>query len=107
VRGQVEPILEVGELETLKSFDEFLEKCFPESGGEPITYYLVAIHEHLPRIAKPKLAIAIARVDELMGWIKSPKLVKGKGGPEGRTEVRLCTLGARGLLDAQEIQASI
>jgi len=25
----------------------------------------------------------------------------GKGGPEGRAEVRLCTLGAQGQLDAQ------
>ena len=32
-------------LERLKSFDEFLEKLFPESRRK--AYYLMAIHEHL------------------------------------------------------------
>jgi hypothetical protein len=36
-------------LEKLKSFDEFLEKHFPESRRK--AYYLTATHEHLPRIA--------------------------------------------------------
>src|SRR5205807_309022 len=33
-------------LENLKSFDEFLERRFPESGRK--AYYLMSIHEHLP-----------------------------------------------------------
>ena len=37
-------------LDNLKSFDEFLERKFPESRRK--AYYLMAIHEHLPRIAK-------------------------------------------------------
>ena len=38
-------------LENLKSFDEFLEKRFPESRRK--AYYLMAIHENLTRIPKP------------------------------------------------------
>jgi hypothetical protein len=53
-------------LEKLKSFDEFLEKRFP--GSRRKAYYLMAIHEHLPRIAKPEL--------RLMGWTKARELVK-------------------------------
>lgn len=53
-------------LENLKSFDEFLEKRFPESRRK--AYYLMAIHEHLPRIPKPDL--------RLMGWTKARELVK-------------------------------
>src|SRR6201984_401066 len=40
-------------LESLKSFDEFLEKRFPESRRK--AYYLMAIHEHLTRIPKRHL----------------------------------------------------
>ena len=39
-------------LENLKSFDEFLEKRFAESRRK--AYYLMAIHEHLTRIPKPR-----------------------------------------------------
>jgi hypothetical protein len=53
-------------LEGLNSFDEFLEKRFPESRRK--AYYLMAIHEHLPRIAKPEL--------RLMGWTKARELVR-------------------------------
>jgi hypothetical protein len=53
-------------LEKLKSFDEFLERRFP--GSRRKAYYLMAIHEHLPRIAKPEL--------KLMGWTKARELVK-------------------------------
>ena len=53
-------------IENLKSFDDFLEKRFPESRRK--AYYLMAIHEHLPRIAKPEL--------RLMGWTKARELVK-------------------------------
>ena len=53
-------------LENLKSFDEFLEKRFPESRRK--AYYLMAIHEHLPRVAKAEL--------RLMGWTKARELAK-------------------------------
>ena len=53
-------------LENLKSFDEFLEKRFPESRRK--AYYLMAIHEHLPRIPKGEL--------RLMGWTKARELAK-------------------------------
>jgi hypothetical protein len=35
-------------LENLKSFDEFLEKRFPESRRK--AYYLMAVHENLTRV---------------------------------------------------------
>src|SRR5260370_7712 len=53
-------------LENLKSFEEFLEKRFPDCRRK--AYYLMAIHEHLPRISKPEL--------RLMGWTKARELVK-------------------------------
>ena len=53
-------------LENLKSFDEFLEKRFPESRRK--AYYLMAIHEHLPRIPKPDL--------REVGWTKATALAK-------------------------------
>ena len=53
-------------LENLKSFDEFLEKRFPDSRRK--AYYLMTIHEHLPRIAKREL--------RLMGWTKARELVR-------------------------------
>jgi hypothetical protein len=53
-------------LEKLKSFDEFLERRFP--GSRRKAYYLMAIHEHLSRIAKPEL--------RRMGWTKARELVK-------------------------------
>ena len=40
-------------LENLKSFDEFLEKRFPESRRK--AYYLMAIHENLMRVPKQQL----------------------------------------------------
>src|SRR5450631_621151 len=53
-------------LENLKSFDEFLEKRFPESRRK--AYYLLAIHEHLTRIPKRQL--------REIGWTKARELVK-------------------------------
>src|SRR5205085_2655728 len=47
-------------------FDEYLERKFPESRRK--AYYLMAIHEHLPKIAKPDL--------KLVGWSKATELVK-------------------------------
>ena len=53
-------------LEQLSSFDEFLEKRFPESRRK--AYYLMAIHENLTRIPKPQL--------REVGWSKAVELVK-------------------------------
>jgi hypothetical protein len=53
-------------LEKLKSFDEFLEKRFPESRRK--AYYLMAIRENLPRIPKPEL--------REVGWSKAIELVR-------------------------------
>jgi len=53
-------------LDNLRSFDEFLERKFPESRRK--AYYLMAIHEHLPQISKPEL--------KLVGWTKAIDLVK-------------------------------
>src|SRR3989441_2077799 len=53
-------------LENLTSFDEFLERRFPESRRK--AYYLMSIHEHLPRIPKPDL--------KLVGWTKAAELAK-------------------------------
>jgi hypothetical protein len=53
-------------LDNLTSFDEFLERKFPESRRK--AYYLMAIHEHLPRIPKADL--------RLIGWTKARELAK-------------------------------
>lgn len=53
-------------LDHLGSFDEFLEKRFPESRRK--AYYLMAIHEHLPRQARKEL--------RQVGWSKAVELVK-------------------------------
>jgi hypothetical protein len=53
-------------LENLPSFDEFLEKRFPDSRRK--AYYLMAIHEHLP----PKIRKDLNQV----GWSKAAELVK-------------------------------
>ena len=52
--------------ENLKSFDEFLEKRFPESRRK--AYYLMSIHEHLPKQIKKDLPE--------IGWAKATELVK-------------------------------
>ena len=53
-------------LERLNSFDEFLEKRFPESRRK--AYYLMAIQENLTRIPKQQL--------REVGWSKAAELVK-------------------------------
>src|SRR6516164_11642012 len=53
-------------LERLKSFDEFLERRFPESRRK--AYYIMSIHEHLPRQVRPEL--------KQIGWAKAAELVK-------------------------------
>ena len=53
-------------LENLKSFDEFLERRFPESRRK--AYYLMSIHEHLPPQARKELTE--------VGWTKGLELAK-------------------------------
>ena len=53
-------------LENLKSFDEFLQKRFPESRRK--AFYLMSIHEHLPPQARKQL--------KEVGWAKGIELVK-------------------------------
>src|SRR5437016_321783 len=53
-------------LERLKSFDEFLERRFPESRRK--AYYLMSIHEHLPPAVKREL--------KQVGWSKGLELAK-------------------------------
>ena len=70
-------------LDNLKSFDEFLERKFPESRRK--AYYLMAIHEHLPRIRKADLRAG--------GLDQGHRI--GEGRAAGRTGVRLCNLVAQ------------
>src|SRR5262250_3422338 len=53
-------------LEKMKSFDDFLEKRFPDSRRK--AYYLMAIHENLTRVPKQQL--------REVGWSKAIELVK-------------------------------
>jgi hypothetical protein len=53
-------------LENLKSFDEFLERRFPESRRK--AYYLMSIHEHLPPQVRKDL--------KEIGWTKGRELAK-------------------------------
>ena len=53
-------------VDNLKSFDEFLERKFPESRRK--AYYLMAIHEHLPKQAHRDL--------RQVGWTKAAELAK-------------------------------
>ena len=53
-------------LERLKSFDEFLERRFPESRRK--AYYLMSIHEQLPAQARKEL--------KDVGWTKGLELAK-------------------------------
>src|SRR5436853_5191878 len=53
-------------VENLKSFDEFLEKRFPESRRK--AYYLMSIHEHLPAHVRREL--------KQVGWTKGLELAK-------------------------------
>jgi hypothetical protein len=53
-------------VENLKSFDDFLERRFPESRRK--AYYLMSIHEHLPPQARKEL--------KEVGWTKGLELAK-------------------------------
>ena len=53
-------------VDNVRTFDEFLERKFPESRRK--AYYLMAIHEQLPRIHKVDL--------QQVGWAKATELAK-------------------------------
>jgi hypothetical protein len=53
-------------LDNLASFDAFLEKRFPESRRK--AYYLMAIHEHLPKQTRKQL--------KQVGWTKAAEMAK-------------------------------
>ena len=53
-------------LEKLKSFDEYVERRFPESRRK--AYYLMSIHEHLPPQVRKEL--------KEVGWAKGLELAK-------------------------------
>ena len=53
-------------LENMKSFDEFLERRFPDSRRK--AYYLMAIHENLTKVPKQQL--------REVGWSKAIELAK-------------------------------
>src|SRR4051812_22344268 len=53
-------------VERLASFDDFLERRFPQSRRK--AYYLMSIHEHLPPEAKRRL--------KEVGWTKGLELAK-------------------------------
>src|SRR5881628_2784250 len=53
-------------VENLASFDDFLERRFPESRRK--AYYLMSIHEHLPPEVRREL--------KSVGWAKATELVK-------------------------------
>ena len=76
-------------LESLKCFDEFLERRFPESRRK--AYYLMSIHEHLPPQARKEL--------KEVGWAKGIELVEA--GEAGPAELRLCNLVAPSPSDAE------
>ena len=62
-------------MEKLNSFDEFLQRRFPESRRK--AYYLMSIHEHLPRPVRREL--------KHIGWTKGldlAKLAKRRDGQE-------------------------
>src|SRR3954469_11400696 len=62
-------------VERLASFDDFLERRFPESRRK--AYYLMSIHEHLPPQVRKEL--------RHLGWSKGlelAKLARGQNGQE-------------------------
>jgi len=61
-------------MENLKSFDEFLERRFPESRRK--AYYLMSIHERLPPQVKREL--------KQIGWTKGLELAKLARSRDGR-----------------------
>ena len=62
------------QMEKLESFDDFLERRFPESRRK--AYYLMSIHEHLPPEVKREL--------KQVGWTKGLELAKLARNREGQ-----------------------
>ena len=71
-------------LENLKSFNEFLERRFPESRRK--AYYLMSIHENLPPQVRREL--------KQVGWTKGAGTGKARK-EEGWAGLRLCNLVAQ------------
>ena len=72
-------------LDNLKSFDEFLERKFPESQAQGL------LPDGHPRTSA---ADSESRTCRSMGWTKATELAKVAR--RERQELRLCTLGAQG-----------
>jgi hypothetical protein len=76
-------------LESLKCFDEFLERRFPESRRK--AYYLMSIHENLPPQARKQT--------EGSGMGEGDRA--GQAREAGPAELRLCNLVAQSPADAE------
>jgi len=83
-------------IENLKSFDEFLERRFPESRRK--AYYLMSIHEHLPKSIRSEL--------KQVGWSKAVELVKVARRDQQRFESATWLHKARSL-PKQEFKAEV
>ena len=83
-------------LQNLKSFDEFLERRFPESRRK--AYYLMSIHEHLPKPIRRQL--------KQVGWAKAVELVKVARRDQQRFESATWLHKARSL-PKQEFKAEV
>jgi hypothetical protein len=77
--------------ETLKSFDEFLERRFPESRRK--AHYPISIHEHLPPEVRRELKEEESGMGEGAG--------AGEGSALGGSAVRLRNLVAQSPLTAE------
>jgi hypothetical protein len=84
-------------LEKLRSFDEFLERRFPESRRK--AYYLMSIHEHLPPEAKREL--------KQVGWTKGLELAKLARSRDGQEFDCATWLHKAKLLPKEEFQREV
>jgi len=84
-------------IERLKSFDEFLERRFPESRRK--AYYLMSIHEHLPPEAKSEL--------KQVGWSKGLELAKLARSRDGQEFDCATWLHKAKLLPKEEFQREV
>jgi hypothetical protein len=84
-------------IERLTSFDEFLERRFPESRRK--AYYLMSIHEHLPPDAKCEL--------KQVGWTKGLELAKLARAKEGQAFDCATWLHKAKVLPKEEFQREV
>jgi hypothetical protein len=84
-------------IERLTSFDEFLERRFPESRRK--AYYLMSIHEHLPPEAKCEL--------KQVGWTKGLELAKLARAKEGQAFDCATWLHKAKVLPKEEFQREV